>query len=34
MKAHEYPKEFIENLTFKMLKRISEREEEETEDNS
>ena len=34
MKANEYPLEYIENLTFKMLKRISEREEEETEDNN
>lgn len=34
MKANEYPREYIEDFTFKMLKRISEREEEEVEDNN
>ena len=34
MKPNEYSMEYIENLTFRMLKRISEREEEEVEENN
>ena len=34
MKPTECPLEYIENLTFRMLKRISEREEEDEEKNN
>lgn len=34
MKPNEYSMEYIENLTFRMLKRISEQEEDETEEKN
>lgn len=34
MKPSEYSMEYIENLTFRMLKRISEREEDEVEEKN